>query len=95
MDDAVDGSECLGREIARVEKIGVQDKGDVHSGRVANCDLSVGQQVGHEACTIFPNGNEALGSFMSCGDDVGNRADEGMADADWMEFEGGGNANVV
>ena len=32
---------------------------------------------------------------MSCGDDVGNRIDEGMADADRMEFEGGGNANVV
>ena len=95
VDDAVDGSECSGREIARVEIIDVQDKGDVHSGRVANCELSVGQQIGHEACTIFPNGNEALGSFMSCGDDVGNRADEGMADADRMEFEGGGDANVV
>ena len=95
VDDAIDSSEFSGREIARVETIGVQDKGDVHSGRVANCDLSVGQQVGHEACTIFPNGNEALGSFMSCGDDVGNRADEGMADADRMEFEGGGDANVV
>ena len=95
MDDAIDKSECLGKEVTRVEILGVQDEGAIHSGMAATCNLSNGKQVCHEARIVFPNGNEALGSFVSCGDGVENRADEGMAKADRMEFEGGGDASVV
>lgn len=95
MDGAADRSDCMGREIIWAETLDVQEKGAVHSGMAANCNLSNGQQVCHEALTTFPNEHKAMGSSVSYGDGVGNRADEGMVEVDQMEFNGGGDANAV
>nr|POE55698.1 hypothetical protein CFP56_27734 [Quercus suber] len=86
VDGVVDGSDCM---------VGVQEKGAVHNGMAANCNLGNGQKVCHEALTTFPNGHEVVGSPVSYGDGFGNRADEGMVEVDRMEFDGGGDANAV
>nr|POE76648.1 hypothetical protein CFP56_75465 [Quercus suber] len=95
VDGVADRSDCMGREIIWAETLGVQEKGVVHSRMAANCNLGNGQQVCHEALTAFPNGHEVVGSSVSYGDGVRNRADEGMVEADRIKFDGGGDASAV
>ncbi|KAL0017304.1 hypothetical protein SO802_004373 [Lithocarpus litseifolius] len=84
-----------GREVILVENLSMHGKRVVQRAVAANCNLGNGQQVCHEALTVFPNGNGALGSLVFSGDGIGNRADKGMAEANRMEFEGRGDANAA
>nr|POE71528.1 uncharacterized protein CFP56_12759 [Quercus suber] len=92
VDIPIDRGECKGVKASLVENLSVQEKEVVQSGKAAN--LNNGQQVGREALVVLPNGNGDVGSFAFSRDGIENRADEGMAEADRMEFEGGGDANA-
>nr|POE74016.1 uncharacterized protein CFP56_71534 [Quercus suber] len=91
-DSCIDGSDCNGREANLVESIDVQEKGVVQSGMAAN--LGIGHQVCYEVLTACPNGNGVVGNIVLSRDGVGNRADEGMAEVERMEFECGDEANA-
>lgn len=86
-DSFVEGLKVQGERIGQSEPLGVSNRAQEDS-LTANCNLGDGQQACCLAHIVSSYGTGADNGF-------GNREDEGLGQADRMEFDEGGDANAA